>query len=308
LREVYVDEGCFDSMKEDSEKCFEQTSIRLDLLVPKYLMFCTKHGLAPLSIKEEEKILKRYQLKLKYKERNNAFSYTNLRWRTDLEKVNDTGDDKKVTNHIKKFIKINLYKCTYETDYILVTELQERYDQYCINHNVDPLTKGNISRSPEIEKYGGVLKQDLVIPFILGITKKIVSASSRNRCISGIVMKPTSITEEISSPWNFIGNKFLRIRLYLFGNKGFLGNLLFILVYLILIIAIPLLYTFATIWSLQQINIMNSDIYAPVYTLDNVFLSSSDEFWLTHLDFNEFLYALFGMNVIFVITGILEFV
>ena len=92
------------------------------------------------------------------------------------------------------------------------------------------------------------------------------------------------------------------------GNRGILWNLVTILVNVILIIVIPTSYTLASIWSLQQIGIINSDIYAPVFTIVDVFTGSSDEFWFTYLDYSLALLVVGGMNVIFIITGILEFI
>jgi hypothetical protein len=95
---------------------------------------------------------------------------------------------------------------------------------------------------------------------------------------------------------------------FLFGDKGILWNLFTILVNLIGIIAIPLLYTLAFIWSLQQMGVINSDIYAPVFHIDAVFTSSSDAFWIEYLDYNILLYVICALDVIFIITGILEYV
>jgi hypothetical protein len=133
-----LDYGYFDVLKEDSEEYFGQTSIRLDLLIPKYLMFCTKNGLRSGNIREEVPVLNRFQLKLEYRESNNTVAYTNLRWRTSFEKIYDSEkknekymeDGKKEINHIKKFIKMYLFKCSFDTDFVLATELQERYDRY----------------------------------------------------------------------------------------------------------------------------------------------------------------------------------
>jgi hypothetical protein len=101
-------------------------------------MFCTKNGLTVRNIMEEVPVLNRFQLELEYRESNKTVAYTNLRWRTSFETVYDSEnknekheeDGKKEINHIKKFIKMYLFKCSFDTDFVLATELQERYDQY----------------------------------------------------------------------------------------------------------------------------------------------------------------------------------
>jgi hypothetical protein len=103
-------------------------------------------------------------------------------------------------------------------------------------------------------------------------------------------------------------NIYSKFERFLFSDEGILWNLFTILVYLFGIIAIPLLYTLAFIWSLQQIGLINSDIYAPVFVISDIITSSSDEFWIESLDYNIFLYVICVLNVIFIITGILEYV
>jgi hypothetical protein len=105
-------------------------------------MFCTKNGLTARDIKEEVKVLAKFGIKLEHKESNKTAAYTNLRWRTNFEKFNDNEKkneklkenakkgENKGANNVKKFIKVYLVKCSFDTDFVLANVLQERYDQY----------------------------------------------------------------------------------------------------------------------------------------------------------------------------------
>ena len=57
IQHIFEDEGHFPSSKDESEEQFQQTSIRLDVLVPKYLEFCTKYGLRAKSLEESKDTL-----------------------------------------------------------------------------------------------------------------------------------------------------------------------------------------------------------------------------------------------------------
>jgi hypothetical protein len=140
LSSIYVDKGHFTLLKEDSEEYVGQTSIRLDLFVPKYLVFCTKNGLTATNIRKNEKVLKRFKVKLEYRESNQTVAYTNMRWKTNFEiiehseKKKNAKDgkkiDKKEKNNIKNFVNLYLLKCSFDTDFVLATDLLERYDRY----------------------------------------------------------------------------------------------------------------------------------------------------------------------------------
>jgi hypothetical protein len=112
------------------------------LLVAKYLRFCTINGLAARNIKKEVKVLAKFGIKLEYKESYTTVAYTNLRWGPKVEETNDSDkknakhaedgkkEGTKEINYIKKFSKMYLLKSTFDSDFIMVSELQERYSQY----------------------------------------------------------------------------------------------------------------------------------------------------------------------------------
>jgi hypothetical protein len=121
-------------------------------------------------------------------------------------------------------------------------------------------------------------------------------------------MRPMLKQSKLKKLVQYFRNFNTKLESFLFSDNGILWNLITILVNLIGIIAIPLIYTLALIWSLQQMGVINSDIYAPVFHIDAVFASSSNGFWIKYLDYNILLYVICALDAIFIITGILEFV
>lgn len=106
----------------------------------------------------------------------------------------------------------------------------------------------------------------------------------------------------------FFQNIYKNLKHQMFGDDGILWNLVFVLVNLAGIIAVPLMYLLACIWSLQQIGVINPDIYAPIFTINDVFMSSSYEFWIRYLDYSGIFYIICLLGILFCVTGILEFI
>jgi hypothetical protein len=75
-----------------------------------------------------------------------------------------------------------------------------------------------------------------------------------------------------------------------------------------LVFSIPILIYIAFIWSFLQINIIRNDIYAPIYSLNDVFNSSSYDFWLDSPDIQYVFYIVGATTVLFIITGLLELI
>ena len=80
-------------------------------------------------------------------------------------------------------------------------------------------------------------------------------------------------------------------------------NVLVVLANLAAVNLIPLLFYIAVIWSLLQINVINSDVYAPVYQLSDIFNSSYYSFWLSDISGKGLFYTLGALCLLFVIFG-----
>ena len=56
------------------------------MLVPKYLEFCTKHGLRVRTLEESKDTLNEFNLKIVHKDNKATDAYINIRWKTHQEK------------------------------------------------------------------------------------------------------------------------------------------------------------------------------------------------------------------------------
>lgn len=64
----------------------------------------------------------------------------------------------------------------------------------------------------------------------------------------------------------------------------------------------------AITWSLLQIGIINQDIYAQAYTIEDVFNPSSYDFWFNSLNGQVIFLILFALSIWFFFTGLIELV
>ena len=85
-------------------------------------------------------------------------------------------------------------------------------------------------------------------------------------------------------------------------------NCLVVIVYVLIILVIPLSIYVAFVWSLLQVNVIRSDIYSPVFSLNDVFSSSSYSFWLNDLDEAWLFYLISSLSLLFIITGFAELI
>ena len=92
------------------------------------------------------------------------------------------------------------------------------------------------------------------------------------------------------------------------SEEGLFTNCLVVLVYIIIIFAIPLAIYAAFVWSLLQVNIIRADIYAPVFNMNDVFSSSSYNFWLDDLDEAWLFYLMGGLSLLFIVIGYAELI
>ena len=189
LGSVYESASRFPKWKLGSENFFDKVSVRLDLLESNYLEYCTKEGLKPRNIEDEETVIKEFNLRLEWKIDTSTDAYTHIRWKTPLEKLEE--QEKKGTeakaligeneNIISKFLISECAKSSFETDFTLVSELKQKYDIFCRDNKIDDLVKINIVGCPELEQFGAKHDSNLYIPYLSGITyHKIPGLKAKN--------------------------------------------------------------------------------------------------------------------------------
>jgi len=160
-----------------------------------------------------------------------------------------------------------------------------------------------------METFGAIHVEQFEVPFVKGVAEKMVPSDKSDKYeVAGIVRKP--IEDEEKSKWNlgFVKRFMNTMQYYLMSDEGLFRNMMVVIVYLIAVLAIPLLLYFAVVWSLMQINYIRSDIYESVYTIEDVFFSSSYDFWFDDLQLKELFYAMAALTFLFIIVGIVELI
>ena len=70
-----------------------KSSVRIDKLTVHYLEFCTKEGYKPINIEEDgNDELKEFNLKMIYRADKSSEAYVNIKWKTPLEKENESSN------------------------------------------------------------------------------------------------------------------------------------------------------------------------------------------------------------------------
>jgi hypothetical protein len=127
LNNIYQSAPHFPKWKLNNAASWKTISVRIDKLEPMYLEFCTKGGYKPKDIEEEQQVLMEYNLKLDYRIDNSTDAYTNIRWKSPLEKMDEataskiaekSAEDAEETI-IQKFLLSECSKSAFDQDYIL---------------------------------------------------------------------------------------------------------------------------------------------------------------------------------------------
>jgi hypothetical protein len=207
-----------------------------------------------------------------------------------------------------KFLESECSQTPRESDFILVSELQRKYKTFCRESKIDESTTVDIVGSTELENFGAKLKENFTVPYIAGVAEKIGRPKKKQIYeVSGLtkaVKKQRENNKRCESVRSFYEN----VKNILWSEQGVITNWAIVLLYLILVFSIPILIYIAFIWSFLQINIIRDDIYAPIYSLNDVFNSSSYDFWLDSPDIQYVFYIFGATTVLFIITGLLELI
>jgi hypothetical protein len=311
LNQIYESAPHFPEWKLKNASFYKYTSIRLDLLEPVYLEFCTKEGLKPKTIEEELKILNEFNLKLEWKIDNTTDAYKNIRWKSPLEKIDEAVSTKlaskknKTENLITQFLLAECRKSTFDKDFILTNELKEKYDSFCAEKNIDPLLKLNIIGCSEMEKFGAKFDKNLYIPYISGLAFVKIPGMKQTHYIPGMIRIPKESKARKRNVGFFTKTK-NRIVFFLFSSEGIITNALIVAIHSLMLIGLPVLLVIACGWSLLQINIINQDIYAVVYNIYDLFNASSYEFWLDDVSGAYIFMGVSAFWGLFFITGFVE--
>ena len=319
LNSIFESPAHFPKWKLVSESFWPSISVRMDLLEARYLEFCTKEGLKPRPIEEETQIIRDFNLNLEWKIDTSTDAYTHIRWKTPLEKFDEVelqkaGEGKKDTggilkgqeeNIISKFLNTECAKSSFKRDFILVSDLKVRYDDFCADKKIDDLVKINIVGCPELEQFGARLDTNLYIPYLSGITLMKIPGLRSSAFTPGIIRIPKESKARKRNVGFFrkLRNKIMN---FLFSSEGVITNLLVVIIHFILLVGVPLLIFLALTWSLIQINTINQDIYAMVFNFLDIFNASTYEFWLDDVSGILLFYIMGGLCGMFFLSGLIE--
>ena len=310
---IYESRTHFPEYKLHGDKYFTSVSTRLDLLKNKYLEFWTKEGVKPIEMDNESEILKEFNLIIEMRSDNSTDAYTNIRWKTTVEKQNDLDalkfeqkeNQTEAPNSIVSFLKTEWVKSTFPNDFILVRDLKAKYNCYWIEQNIPDLLKINIVGSSEMSEFGSKFNQKFLVPYLKGIILIHLCGLSDTHFTPGVVRIPKDLNTKNQKVGvaTKIKNRVFHI---LFSEEGVITNWLVVAIHILLILGIPYCLLLATLYGLLQIGKIDQDIYAVVFDINDVFYSSSYDFWLNSLHEKVVFYVIFGLCSWFFLCGFIE--
>ena len=249
---------------------------------------------------------------------SNTDAYTRIRWKTPLEKINHARttsirltelelDKNNNKNNIvvMQFLESECIKTSFDTDFIVVYELRDRYRRFCIDKKIDDLMMINIVGCKEMKAFGAELNRDMLLPFMSGIAFTRTINFEDDKFIPNIVRIPKNSKHRKAESSTF--SKILNwIFALLFDRKGIITNLIIVLLHLIMIFVVPYLILALTVWSLQQINLIQQNIYDRVYTINDMIYPSYYDFWFNDLAAKPIIWIVVGLSAFYIIFGLIE--
>ena len=325
LNSIYESEVHFIEYKLSSEQYYMDVSTRIDLLNRKYIEYWTKEGLRPRLIEKEKELLNEFNLELEFKSDSSTDSYTNIKWKTVDEKLlNDEvnaidsfnsnhSSIGNVENSVIKFLEAEWSKSSFKSDFILVSDLNEKYNKFWINHKIPEISKLKIIGSPELKDFGSEFNPRFVVPYVKGISLKRVSGQKSqtykndSSYLEDIIRIPKELSYKTAKIgwWVKMKRKFSYFAL---SEEGIITNFSIVIIHLAIIIGIPLLILLAATWTLIQIDTVNQDIYAYVFKFKDIFNSSSYNFWFDHMTGKAYFFTVAGLGWFFFISGLFELI
>jgi len=259
--------------------------------------------------------MKNFGLKIKNKAGRSTNAYIQIRWKTHFEKskkkmqksVQRPDSDSKTNdmNNISKFIQSECTISVLKSDFILVEELKDKYNEYCNENRIKMLDKSSIVGCPELESLGAKFEEDFSIPYVYGITERVVPIRQNTNYISGIVRQKEQ-RSHLTAVFRWIDKQI--VSKYFRSDTGIVINFFSVFLYLVVLTAIPLLLLVAFVWSLLEVNVIRANIYEQVFTLNNAFNSSGYEFWLNNMEKAWVFYAMIILCAVYMFFGLLELI
>ena len=163
----------------------------------------------------------------------------------------------------------------------------------------------NIVGCKEMEAFGARLNQDMLLPFMSGIAFIRTIEIDEEKYIPGIVRIPKNSKYRTSDSSVF--KKVLNwIFAFLLDRKGIITNLIIVLLHLIMVFIVPYVILALTVWSLQQVNLIQQNIYDRVYTLEDMIFPSYYDFWFDDLAVKPVLWVMIGLSALYILFGLIE--
>ena len=226
-------------------------------------------------------------------------------------KKNEIDIKRNTINPISRFLEAEWVKSSFKHDFIPVTDLAKKYDEFCDSDKISELVKLNIVGSNELIEFGAEFVPNFITPFIKGISLTKISGlknsfnKSSKAYLEDIVRNPKSIN---SKSMRFLKANIFKFLNFVIREEGLLTNLFFVIVHLIFIVGVPLLMFMAITWSLIQIGQVNQDIDTYVFRLNDMYNSSSYNFWFDHLTAKAYFFVIFSLWLFFIVTGLMELI
>ena len=139
-----------------------------------------------------------------------------------------------------QFLESECIKTSFDTDFIVVYELRDRYRRFCINKKINDLMMINIFGCKEMKAFGAELNRDMLLPFMIGFAFTQTIDVDENKYIPNMVR-----ILKIFKHRKVDSSRFNKILHWIFGlllnRKGIMTNLIIALLHVAMVFLVPYL-------------------------------------------------------------------
>jgi len=114
--------------------------------------------------------------------------FTRIRWLKPEEKKKRKSADRMIVEQnqdlkkqagaeessVKLFLQSECCYSNFDEDYLIVSDVVKKYDEFCFENNIPSIQRQNILTSNELSDMGVLLRSDFPLPYLRGLTKGYV--------------------------------------------------------------------------------------------------------------------------------------
>jgi hypothetical protein len=192
---------------------------------------------------------------------------------------------------VARFLKTECIYTPFETDYIILSDLEEAYQIFCQNFLDASSTQESIVGSAALAEFGTSLSSSVPVEYIQGMMNGSLGDDSKNQDLN-LVRRPYYYKNQVI-PWRERAKIRLRaIYKTLFNSHGVVVQGCIVIINIIMLIAIPCPYIYLFYTLVLEKTQIQADFHGLYYDITRLLNPSQNQPWWSEVPNTEiFFYA-----------------